>query len=147
MTKQLCPNCSGTSFDSWLIRQVKCRNCGKIWSRDDLSEIPRLRPPTRKASDRQERKNARDVKGKLTIASGATPFDKADVKVKGTLRMECKTTEKGSYVLKRIDLVKITSQAKDDEIPVFMIEFRDNDQISEYAVLPKDWLLQLLPKE
>ena len=126
---------------------VKCRTCGRTWLRDQLIEGPKLRPATRKASDRQEKKNARDVGGRRTVSSGSTPFDKADVKVKGKLRMECKTTDNASYGLKRTELELLSSQAKDDEIPVFMIEFTSGGNIAEYAVLPKDWLLQLLPKD
>lgn len=99
-------------------------------------------PSMRKISDRQEKKNARAFGARRTISSGSTPFDKGDVKIRGELRMECKSTESASYGLKRAELEQLASQAKDDEIPVFVIEFR-GDRPTEYAVIPKDWLLQL----
>ncbi len=101
----------------------------------------RKRDTTRGRSERQEKYNARQVDGRVTANSGAGR-DKGDVKVRGVLREEDKTTEKASYVLKLADLRKIASAARGDEIPIMRIAFEDRlDQ--QYVVLPSDWFQQL----
>jgi len=101
----------------------------------------RKKDTTRGRSSRQERFNARNVGGRLTANSGAGQ-DKGDVKVRGLLREEDKTTEKASYVLRLADLQKIAAAAQGDEIPIMRISFEDRlDQ--QYVVMPSDWFQQL----
>ena len=137
-----CPACGCPNLTPYL-RRYKCNDCGGAFKRRELitEKRPKMRHPTRTISDRQERRNAKAVGGRTTIASGSTPVDKGDVKAKD-LRMECKSTARVSIGVKKADLEKIASQAKDDEIPVFAIEFR-GDPNKEYYVIQKDWFLQL----
>ena len=137
-----CPECGCPNLTPWM-RRYKCDDCGGAFHRRQLVKeaLPKMRRPTRSISDRQEKRNAKAVGGRRTIASGSTPVDKGDVKAKG-LRMECKSTARKSIGVKKEDLEKIAAQAKDDEIPVFAIEYR-GDPDKEYYVIQKDWFLQL----
>ena len=94
-------------------------------------------------AEKQERRVARDLGARQTIASGQTPVDKADVK-SDLLRVECKYTDNKSYSLKVEDLVKVASQATGDQIPLFYVEFRANGEA--YYVVPEHWFLLLLEK-
>lgn len=53
---------------------------------------------------------AEDTGGRLTPASGATPFVKGDVQAKD-LKIECKTTTGESYSVKRKDLDELRDAA------------------------------------
>jgi hypothetical protein len=97
---------------------------------------------TRKRSDRHERRTATDVAGRRTSNSGAGA-DKGDVK-SALVRVECKTTAKKSYILRLIDLEKI-SDASPGQIPILAINF-EGDLAQEFYVIPKGWALQLLEK-
>ena len=97
---------------------------------------------TRRRSDRQEGHNARRVGGCVTANSGAGR-DKGDVKVRGLLREEDKTTQKASYVLKLDDLRKVSAAAQGDEIPIMRIAFED-DLRQQYVVVSGDWFQLLL---
>lgn len=123
-------------------RMVRCQGCKQVWRRESLLQLEKPAPSMRRISDKQEKRNARDVGGRRTLASGALK-DKADVKLPGKIRMECKSTGSASYGLKKADLEQLQGQTVGDEVPVFMIEFRGTVP-SEYAVVPKDWLLHLL---
>jgi hypothetical protein len=97
-------------------------------------------------SQRQEKKTAGDIGGRVTPASGAGKWQKGDVRAVD-IRAECKVTEKASYNLKRETLVKIGLEAHDDEIPVLALEFSNPDYVmgtTEFYVVPKDWFLELL---
>ena len=125
--------------------KLKCGGCQCVFKRSEAVEekyVPKTRRPTRMISDKQEKANAKAVGGRRTIASGSTPIDKGDVKA-NDLRMECKSTGHASFRITKGDLEKIAAQAKDDEIPVFAIEFRGSPN-KEYYVIQKDWFLQLL---
>lgn len=97
----------------------------------------------RKQADKQEKRVAKQVGGRTTIASGQTPIDKGDVR-SDTVRVECKYTDKKSYTLKVDDLVKVAAQSTGDQIPLFYIEFRENGEA--YYVVPEAWFLQLLER-
>ena len=99
----------------------------------------------KKISKRQEKKTANDIGGRVTPASGAGKWQKGDVRAVD-IRVECKTTEKASYNLKRETLVKIEVEAHEDEIPVLALEFIDPNYTmsTEFYVVSKAWFLELL---
>ena len=66
---------------------------------------------SRRRSMAQERRAAADVGGRVQIASGATPFAKSDVRKMVELRVECKTTRKALFSLKRDDILKLRKEA------------------------------------
>ena len=73
-------------------------------------------------SQRQEKSVAGETLGKTTIASGALPFDKGDVRNKELkVRIECKRTDKSQITIKKRYLQKIVAEAR-NEIPVLHIE-------------------------
>jgi hypothetical protein len=84
----------------------------------------------------QERRIANMTGGNTTIASGALPFDKADVRV-GDTRIECKRTDKNSIILKKDYLLKLKNQCKINETPVVNIEIQDENW---YLVTEEDFL-------
>jgi hypothetical protein len=138
----MCPKCTlridvGKFGDGYI-----CMACDfQFGSTVEKKRLPK-RDTTRGRSSRQESFNARSVGGRLTANSGAGK-DKGDVKVRGLLREEDKTTEKESFILKRSDLRKIAAAAQGDEIPIMRIAFEDNLR-EQYVVLPGDWFNQLL---
>jgi hypothetical protein len=147
MAQKCCPNCGSTDLRHWSGASFSCAGCGSILRQSQLENVapPPLTRPTRTISDRQEKINAKRYEGRRTIASGATPVDKGDVKGEG-FRMECKSTEKLSYSLKLEDLHKLVAQAQDSEIPVFTVEFRPKDRAGkyeQYVVLPEAWFREL----
>lgn len=74
-------------------------------------------------------------------ASGATRLGGGgDVRVMGKTRIECKFTEKPSYILKLDELLKLRKQAiKTLEYPVFQFAFRDpSGRMEQYAVVQWD---------
>lgn len=91
----------------------------------------------KKISNKQERKTAKQLGGKVMPASGATDFGKSDVRVAGKYRVECKYTEKDTYTLKFNDLIKLHKEATFGglEHPIFQIEFKGNFKAS-YAIIP-----------
>lgn len=81
----------------------------------------------RKKSVNQERRVAREVCGRTTIASGALCFQKGDVRADALL-VECKTTSKDTYTLSRAVWDKIANEATKDglRIPVLQVDFEDD---------------------
>lgn len=77
----------------------------------------------KKKSQKQENQVAFDLGGKVTIASGALYFQKADVRTDKYL-VECKYTDKGFYSLTTKTWEKIRSEAIKDglRIPVMQID-------------------------
>jgi hypothetical protein len=123
-------------------RGYVCRACDfQFGDPHEKKRLPK-RETTRGRSSRQEKFNARSVGGRLTANSGAGK-DKGDVKIRGLLREEDKTTTKDSFVLRRADLRKIAAAAQGDEIPIMRIAFEDNLR-EQFVVLPSDWFEQLL---
>jgi hypothetical protein len=144
--RKACPHCGGFNLHSWALGKVKCKGCHKAFGRHDivsLEYVPKKRRKnTRRVADRQEKRVAKKLGARQTIASGQTPIDKADVKSE-MLRAECKYTSKQSYILKRADLNLIAGQAGAEQIPVFVLEFQKAPSESFY-VIPEDWFVQLL---
>jgi hypothetical protein len=59
----------------------------------------------------------------------------ADVRLPGTMRVECKFTEKDRYTLKLSELEKLRKQAiKTLEYPVFQFAFKFRNTMDKYAV-------------
>ena len=146
-----CPVCESHNLKAWAIGKMMCGNCEHVFVRSAAVKkkyVPKTKRTrsrsTRAISDRQEKRNARKVKGDLTIASGSTPIDKADVKA-DVLRAECKSTEKMGFRLTKADLDKIAAQTEAGKIPVFIVEWRSGPApYEQHAVIPMDWLLELL---
>lgn len=95
----------------------------------------------KRISLQQEKRAAQEIGGRTMAASGATRLGGGgDVRVLGRIRLECKFTEKSSYVLKYEELKKIRRQAmKVLESPVFQFAFRHTTgRLQAYAVIPWD---------
>jgi hypothetical protein len=94
-----------------------------------------------RASQRQEKRLARSLGGRVTPASGATgaASAKGDVRVQGQVRAECKTTLARSYSLKLDEWRKIQHEAAvSGEMPVMQIEFQGTGGMNKkLAVI--DW--------
>ncbi len=143
-----CPVCSGVNLVPWSLGKVRCRTCDRAFPRHEIQSeeyVPRAprSQSTRAQADKQERRVAKDLGARQTIASGQTPVDKGDIK-SDLVRVECKYTDSKSYSLKAADLVKIAGQATKDQIPLFYVEFRTEGE--GYYVIPEHWFLQLLEK-
>ena len=139
-----CPYCqsntavqrAATGRDTW-----RCRDCTvDFTARNEVKHG--YGRSTRKRSDRQEGFNARKVSGQVTANSGAGA-DKGDIKVRGLLREEDKTTRHSSFSLKLDDLRKVAAAAEGDEIPIMRISFED-DLRRQFVVVPAGWFNQLL---
>ncbi len=144
--KFLCPRCGGTDFASWSLGKVRCRSCQCAFPRREVEQEtapkkPRGAQSTRAQADKQEKRVAKRLDARQTIASGQTPIDKGDVR-SSLLRVECKYTDNKSYSLKADDLVKIANQSTGDQIPLFLVEFRQDGRT--YFVVPEDWFHRLL---
>lgn len=67
--------------------------------------------PNKKKSQIQEKNLTKRTNGRLTLNSGATSvFDKADVDT-SSFKIECKTTDKKSFSLKKDILKKVEKEA------------------------------------
>jgi hypothetical protein len=87
---------------------------------------------------KQERELAKRVGGKLTPASGARDV-KGDVRVKGVLRIEAKTTKNASFSVS-LDMIRKIEEAAalSAELPVIIVEFNDGNgnKLKEIAICP-----------
>jgi len=83
----------------------------------------------RKMAQTQEISVAKSLNGRITSASGATPWDKADVKTEEFL-FECKTTAKGFYSLTVKVWEKISKEAVRAglKIPVMVIDLNSGGE-------------------
>lgn len=81
---------------------------------------------TKYMSNKQEKRVAKSLNAKVTVASGALSFQKADVRADEWL-IECKTTEKTYYSLTRRTWEKICKEAVKDGIrmPLMCIDLED----------------------
>ena len=92
----------------------------------------------KKKSRKQEAQTAKDIGGKTTIASGAL-VQKGDV-FNDKLLVECKTTEKDFYSLKKTTWDKIFKEAvrnSNMRIPVMRIDLKDSSTHS-YAIMQEN---------
>lgn len=81
---------------------------------------------TKYNSNKQEKRVAKDMNAKVTVASGALSFQKADVRSELFL-VECKTTAKPYYALTLKTWEKIENQAIKDglRMPLMCIDLED----------------------
>ncbi len=89
-------------------------------------------------SKKQEREIAKTTGGRLVPASGAKDV-KGDVRIKGFLRIEAKTTKNKSFSVTLEMIEKLETAATGvAEMPVMIIEFNDGfgRKIKELAVMP-----------
>lgn len=143
MAAPLCPNCNQRAGVAPVANEWLCPRCNRTFRPvKPARSRAGFAASTRARSSRQERHNARAVGGYLTANSGAG-HDKGDIKVRGLLREEDKTTTKRSYVLRLDDLVRVSAAAVGDEIPILRISFEDN-LAQQYVVMPSEWFQQLL---
>lgn len=89
---------------------------------------------TKYNSNKQEKRVAKELNAKLTIASGSLAFQKADVR-NDIFLIECKTTSKDFYNLKEDVWLRIEKQAIKDGIrtPLMCIDL--NEGKDSYAVI------------
>jgi len=98
--------------------------------------------PTRFKSDRAESKIASMLKGKKFINSGAT-LGQNDV-FTDYAEVESKVTSKSSFTLKQSDWKLLMKKCSIDKIPIFTVEFEENDLV--LAVLDINDLTMLINK-
>jgi Holliday junction resolvase len=94
--------------------------------------------PSHKRAKKQEREVAKKLGGCRTPGSGNGDI-KGDVRVKGFVRIECKTTGKRSFAVTMDMIEKIEAAALSaGEIPVLVVEFNDGmgHRLREVAVVP-----------
>ena len=99
--------------------------------------------PTRFYSSRQEKKIAKQVAGKQTANSGATPFSKGDVTTdKWLFEAKTKTTESNSFSIKREWITKNQEEAFAMGKPysAVVIDFGDGKQ---FYLLDEKLFLQM----
>jgi len=96
---------------------------------EELETTPRKRTPkvNKKASMRQESKLAQAIGGIRHKGSGSLPWAKGDVRKKGELRGEAKTTRAQGYRITRAELDKIRAECDCDEAPFMAIWFCDEN--------------------
>lgn len=96
----------------------------------------------KKKSQKQEKKLAKVLKGKLTLNSGAL-FQKNDVLTKN-FSIEAKTTKYNSYSLKLKDIKLVEKYAlRQKKFPLFVIDFLDKET---YGVISLGDLLYIMEK-
>ena len=143
--RKACPSCHSFKVSWWEFSKLKCKDCDHVFQKSEAVYIkyvpanPRSKS-TRRQADKQERRQAKKLSARQTIASGQTPIDKADIK-SDLLRVECKYTDKKSYSLKYEDLRKVANASTGDQMPLFQLDFRDR---GSYYIVPEGWFLQLL---
>ena len=96
----------------------------------------------RKKSQKQENRVAKDIAGKVTIASGALYTQKADVRNEEFL-IECKTTAKSFYSLKEDIWDKIRREALRDSNRHPLMQIQVNDGKQEFVVMSHNSFLCL----
>lgn len=109
----------------------------------------KLLSPSHKRSKHQEEGAAKRLGGKRVVGSGSG-FHKGDVRVKGIMRLECKTTIHKSFSLTLEMVLKIQDQAMAcGEIPAMEIEYIDKSgkKLASVAVVPLHILNRLIDNE
>lgn len=98
--------------------------------------------PSHVRANKQEKEIAKRLNGKCTPASGAGSV-KGDVRVKGLVRVEAKTTKNKSFPVTLALVHKIEQAALEgNEIPVLVVGFNDEfgNPLGEVCVIPV-WVL------
>lgn len=95
-----------------------------------------------KRSKVQEAATAERLGGRVTKASGAQPFEKADVRIKGVARLELKTTKNKSFSVTAEMLDKVEAQAlQAGELPIMEVEIDNAGNPRSVYVVPR-WALE-----
>lgn len=99
-------------------------------------------------SRKQEAETAKVLGGRVTAASGSKS-EKGDVRVRGVVRVENKTTQNKSFSV-TLSMVEAIEEAalSSNEIPIIVIEFNDGRgrKIKDVAVLPTYALYELIER-
>lgn len=146
---------SATSFTS--VAPTANNFCNQFQMSDETDHIPFMRRQARTAnlsashrrSKKQEKGLAQKLGGRLTPASGAKDV-KGDVRIKGMVRVEAKTTLHKSFSVSLDMIGKIEDAATGSaEMPVIVIEFHDGHGrvLKEVAVLPMYSLQTLIDNQ
>lgn len=89
----------------------------------------------------QEKRSAARLGGQQTKASGAGKFEKGDVRVRGLLRLDAKTTKHASFRVTAEMIAELEqSAAQAGEVPVFEIEVDNEGSPRSCYVIPT-WAL------
>jgi len=100
--------------------------------------------PSQNRAAKQESETAERIGGAVTHNSGAGAFEKGDIRIKGLVRVEAKTTKRASYSITRELIDKIEGHAlQAGEIPAALIEVSNDDGARECYVVPK-WAFEML---
>ena len=100
-----------------------------------------MRSPHRRSKD-QEKKIAKAREGEVTIASGALPWQKADVVDKYFLT-EAKYTDKKSYSITKATWEKIKNQSQDKGLmPSMVIDITGTDSLTVIRSDDFNWMIQ-----
>jgi len=129
--------------------EAKCADC--LLNRSNAAELvpplqPSRKPPSkrlRKMIQKEERETAALVGGRAQKASGAMLAAKGDIRVRGKLRGEEKSTSLKAFSIKRQVLDKIRSECTGSERPFVLIRFRNPLDMStedKWVLIPvEDW--------
>jgi Holliday junction resolvase len=92
---------------------------------------------SQKRAKKQEKEQAQVLRAQRVVASGSG-VEKGDVRKRGLLRLECKTTKHASFSVTREMVRKIEEAAlSSGEMPAIVVEFNDNGKkVMEVAVVP-----------
>ena len=139
-----CPSCGRQlSKSAGIVPQYWCNNCKQGYRKAEVEIRTKYRNLNREKSDKHEKKAAKKIRGRQTIASGAMPHSKADV-FNSLVRMECKTTEKQSYSIRKDLLLKVANETEHGKIPVFNVQFEEQTGNLNYYIIDEGWFLELL---
>jgi Holliday junction resolvase len=89
-------------------------------------------------SPKAERERAKMIGGEVVRGSGSGKWEKGDVRKRGVLRLEHKTTDNKSFRVTREMINKIEAAAlSGDEMPVIEVEFNDDGKkVMSCCVVP-----------
>lgn len=118
-------------------------------SRDSFLNGPAAKKhPSYNRSKKQESELAALVKGRRTAASGSKD-EKADVRKKGLIRIEAKTTSKKSFSV-TLEMIHVLEEAalSGAETPCLVIEMNDGGvpvakKLAEVAIIPIAYLEEI----
>jgi hypothetical protein len=92
----------------------------------------------KRISNKQERRMAKDLGGRVQPASGAMKNAKGDVRKLGVVRGEAKYTSKESFILKKSELEKIVNEAGLERavLQLCFIGRATNRPVATFAIFP-----------
>lgn len=136
-----CAECGHSLVKRW--SRYLCKRCNIEYKKSEVEIKSSFRNLNKEKSDRHEKKAAKKIRGRQTPASGAMAFNKADV-YSDLVRMECKTTEKQSYSIKKELLLKVAGETEHGKIPVFNVRFEQESGDLNYYIIDEGFFLELL---